>query len=159
PGWALPVMGPFGVVLIGMSSILTRTATDGSELLYMWTVLYSAYFVPVRWAALDVALIAAVYPSIAISILGGPGITPSVYLVGTSVVTLLIVANVRRQLTRVLTASAREARTDKLTGVPNRRSWDEGLAGSLGTDRAICVLLIDLDHFKSLNDTYGHLAG
>jgi diguanylate cyclase (GGDEF)-like protein len=159
PAWALPLTGPFGVVLIGMSSILTHTATDGSELLYMWTVLYSAYFVPVRWAALDVGLIAAVYPSIAIGFLGSLGITPSVYLVGTSVVTLLIVANLRRQLTRVLTASAQEARTDKLTGVANRRSWDEGLAGSLGTDRPLSVLLVDLDYFKRLNDTYGHAAG
>jgi diguanylate cyclase (GGDEF)-like protein len=163
PGWALPCLGPFGVVLIGTSSILTRTATDGSELLYMWTVLYSAYFVRLRWAALDVVMIAAVYPAIAISILGGRGVTPSVYLVGTSVVTLLIVANLRRRLTEVLTRSALEARTDPLTGLANRRSWEEGLAREVErhgrADRPLSVLLMDLDHFKRLNDTYGHAAG
>lgn len=163
PSWGLPMIGPFGVVLIGMSSVLTRTATDGSELLYMWTVLYSAYFVPLRYAAIDVALIAVVYPSIALSILGKHGITPSVYLVGTSVVTLMIVSKLRGQLTRVLTESARMARTDPLTGLANRRPWDEGLARELAarerTGRPLSVLLIDLDRFKSLNDTYGHAAG
>jgi diguanylate cyclase (GGDEF)-like protein len=163
PAWFLPALGPFGVVLIGMSSILTRTATDGSELLYMWTVLYAAYFVPLRYAAIDVVLIAAVYPPIALWAQGSKGIPPSVYLVGTSFVTLMIVSNLRRQLTRVLTETAREARTDALTGLANRRSWNEGLAREITRqDRAespVSVLLIDLDHFKRLNDTYGHAAG
>src|SRR5205814_4284852 len=44
PGWLLVCIGPFGGVLIATSSIITRTATDGSELLYMWTVLFAAYF-------------------------------------------------------------------------------------------------------------------
>ena len=146
-----------------MSSILTRTAADGSELLYMWTVLFSAYFLALRWAALNVALIAAVYPTIAITTLHGKGIAPSAYLVGTSIVTLLIVSNLRRQLTRVLTETALEARTDKLTGLANRRSWEEGLAREISRQnrdgRPLSVLLIDLDHFKDLNDTYGHAAG
>jgi diguanylate cyclase (GGDEF)-like protein len=163
PAWFLPALGPFGVVLIGMSSVLTRTATDGSELLYMWTVLYAAYFVPLRYAVIDVVLIAAVYPPIAVRVLGTHGITPSVYLVGTSFVTLMIVSNLRRQLTRVLTETAREARTDALTGLANRRSWNEELAREIARqDRAehsLAVLLIDLDHFKRLNDTYGHAAG
>ncbi|OLE21845.1 MAG: hypothetical protein AUG44_26365 [Actinobacteria bacterium 13_1_20CM_3_71_11] len=163
PAWGLLAMGPFGTVLIAMSSILTRTAADGSELLYMWTVLFSAYFLALRWAALNVALIAAVYPTIAITTLHGKGIAPSAYLVGTSIVTLLIVSNLRRQLTRVLTETALEARTDKLTGLANRRSWEEGLAREVSRQdrdrRPLSVLLIDLDHFKDLNDTYGHAAG
>ncbi len=160
PAWGMPAIGPFGVVLIGISSFLTRTTTDGSELLYMWTVLYSAYFVPLRLAAIDVVLVAAVYPTLCVSILGKHGVTPSVYLVGTSVVTLLIVSNLRRKLTHELTRTALEARTDKLTGVANRRSWDEALGRQLARrDPALSVLLIDLDHFKRLNDTYGHAAG
>jgi diguanylate cyclase (GGDEF)-like protein len=160
PTWALPAIGPFGVVLIGISSFLTRTTTDGSELLYMWTVLYSGYFVPLRLAAIDVALVAVVYPTLCVSILGTHGVTPSVYLVGTSVVTLLIVSNLRRKLTRELTRTALEARTDKLTGMANRRSWDEALGHQLSRrDPSLSVLLIDIDHFKRLNDTYGHAAG
>lgn len=55
------------------------------------------------------------------------------------------------------------ARTDPLTGLANRRTWDEALA--LEQDRArrsaipMCVALLDLDHFKSYNDSKGHQAG
>lgn len=55
------------------------------------------------------------------------------------------------------------ARHDALTGLPNRRSLEELLpremacAGRDGT--SLCLALIDIDHFKTYNDTHGHLAG
>lgn len=56
-----------------------------------------------------------------------------------------------------------DALTDALTGLPNRRALFEAADG-LGHDRAvkdapISVLLFDLDHFKELNDRYGHALG
>lgn len=55
------------------------------------------------------------------------------------------------------------ARTDVLTGLHNRRSFDETLAQLLQrrreSDRNFCVLMLDLDHFKSYNDSFGHPAG
>ncbi|WP_445489309.1 GGDEF domain-containing protein [Rhodopseudomonas sp. RCAM05734] len=55
------------------------------------------------------------------------------------------------------------ALTDGLTGVGNRRDFDEKL-GLCVRDQPACaaplaLLLIDVDHFKRFNDTYGHLAG
>jgi diguanylate cyclase (GGDEF)-like protein/PAS domain S-box-containing protein len=55
------------------------------------------------------------------------------------------------------------ARVDGLTGVANRRVWDEELPREV--DRAkrsgqqFCVAILDLDHFKVFNDTHGHQAG
>jgi diguanylate cyclase (GGDEF)-like protein len=55
------------------------------------------------------------------------------------------------------------ASTDGLTGVANRRSFDAALgrefALSLRSDAPLSVAMIDLDHFKRLNDTLGHVAG
>jgi diguanylate cyclase (GGDEF)-like protein len=55
------------------------------------------------------------------------------------------------------------ARTDALTGLPNRRAWDEALDRELArADRSgsrVCVALLDLDHFKQFNDLNGHPAG
>ena len=55
------------------------------------------------------------------------------------------------------------ARTDGLTGLPNRRSWDYQLARATEDARAegtsLTVAMIDLDQFKLFNDTHGHLAG
>ena len=55
------------------------------------------------------------------------------------------------------------ARTDELTGLPNRRMWDEELPKELArakrAGRSVAVAMLDLDHFKHYNDTYGHPAG
>ena len=53
------------------------------------------------------------------------------------------------------------ADTDALTGLPNRRTWNRELAQALasGSPTAVCVAMLDLDHFKAYNDSHGHLAG
>jgi diguanylate cyclase (GGDEF)-like protein len=48
------------------------------------------------------------------------------------------------------------SRTDVLTGLPNRRAFEEALAAERGT---VTVLLIDADGFKQVNDQHGHAAG
>ena len=58
----------------------------------------------------------------------------------------------------------RAAETDGLTGIANRRTFDAVLARAVapvhaGRDSHCSVVLIDLDHFKSINDRHGHLVG
>lgn len=53
--------------------------------------------------------------------------------------------------------------TDPLTGVLNRRGFDAQLAARTHLGRAhatvLCVVMVDVDHFKKVNDTYGHASG
>jgi diguanylate cyclase (GGDEF)-like protein/PAS domain S-box-containing protein len=55
------------------------------------------------------------------------------------------------------------ARRDSLTGLPNRRALQEQLPQEMSRARrrqsALSVAIVDIDHFKQYNDTYGHLAG
>jgi diguanylate cyclase (GGDEF)-like protein len=55
------------------------------------------------------------------------------------------------------------ARTDALTGLPNRRAWDEELEREIlhaaRTETPLCMALLDLDSFKQFNDLNGHPAG
>ena len=53
----------------------------------------------------------------------------------------------------------RLADTDPLTGAANRRAWDAALTHAVAARLPVHVLLVDLDHFKRYNDTYGHPRG
>jgi len=64
------------------------------------------------------------------------------------------------RLKRELDRARDEALRDSLTGLANRRAFDLRLAACLTGDGApACLLLGDIDHFKRVNDTYGHLFG
>jgi diguanylate cyclase (GGDEF)-like protein/PAS domain S-box-containing protein len=64
---------------------------------------------------------------------------------------------------RLLEQMSELARTDPLTGLANRRLWDERVAVELARaqryERPLCVAAIDLDRFKPYNDSHGHQAG
>lgn len=55
------------------------------------------------------------------------------------------------------------AATDALTGIPNRRSFDERFAtewrGAARNRTSLALLMVDIDSFKQFNDEYGHVAG
>jgi diguanylate cyclase len=57
----------------------------------------------------------------------------------------------------------REANTDPLTGLANRKAFDDGLlktaAQAMETDAPLCLMIADIDDFKKFNDTYGHQFG
>ena len=48
---------------------------------------------------------------------------------------------------------------DPLTGLTNRRGGDKALRDSLSSGEPVVLLLLDIDHFKLVNDTHGHAAG
>lgn len=49
--------------------------------------------------------------------------------------------------------------TDPLTGLANRRAFVEALDAHVGQKRSGCLAIIDIDHFKQVNDRHGHAAG
>ena len=66
-------------------------------------------------------------------------------------------------LERNLESALRDATIDCLTGVANRKSFDavlRQLAGSaMNSGDNLAMLMVDIDHFKDVNDTWGHLTG
>ncbi|OAI12455.1 hypothetical protein A1507_02950 [Methylomonas koyamae] len=62
-----------------------------------------------------------------------------------------------------LSELAKQAHTDPLTGVANRRRFNElarqEMARIQRNPAPLCLLMLDIDHFKRINDTYGHEAG
>lgn len=80
-----------------------------------------------------------------------------------AMITLVVVALVHAMVRRHQASTEALATLDSLTGLPNRRSFDllaaQALREAQRDNSPLVALLIDLDHFKVLNDTYGHLAG
>jgi diguanylate cyclase (GGDEF)-like protein len=72
-------------------------------------------------------------------------------------------ALMQRQLEQVLVALKESANRDGLTGVYNRRHLEERLSEEFARykrhGRELAILPLDIDHFKRVNDQYGHLAG
>lgn len=68
-------------------------------------------------------------------------------------------AEMRAQMHRL----NRDSRTDALTGVANRRAFDEAIERMMGESTAggdpLGLILVDIDRFKVFNDTHGHLVG
>jgi diguanylate cyclase len=53
----------------------------------------------------------------------------------------------------------REAMTDGLTQLANRKAFDETLARAVAAEGPLCLAIVDIDHFKNFNDTWGHQTG
>ena len=80
-----------------------------------------------------------------------------------SVLVLVRMAGMLRTVEVQAVQLAALARSDALTGAPNRRTWDHELsracATSLEHGTSLCVAMMDMDHFKAYNDSHGHQAG
>lgn len=143
------------------SSVLLATAADsyGSTLTalpYVWVMLYIAYYFPPRVVWAHVTLI-AVGMTIAVAIGGRPHMALAVAMfTGTAIVMGHLVAGPTARLRA-------EAMTDPLTGALNRRALDRAATRVLSladrSSRPVCLVAIDLDDLKAINDRYGHVAG
>jgi diguanylate cyclase (GGDEF)-like protein len=69
----------------------------------------------------------------------------------------------QRQMEKAIRDLTRVASTDELTGLRNRRRFGEDLAAACAFARRegspLSLIMLDVDHFKSYNDSFGHIAG
>ena len=124
-----------------------------------------------RIVALTAALL--VNPAtLAIQASGGRQVDTAPYLIGGVLIGLLVMGRLGdalrqlgdslRERESLMELLRRQAHYDGLTSLPNRSLFAERLAtdfAARSTERPLAVLMIDLDDFKSVNDSYGHEAG
>jgi diguanylate cyclase (GGDEF)-like protein len=161
PLLALKGLGPLGAGLIAYAIATTPAGQGNGELLYIWPVLWMAYFFGRVETVLIVAWIGVVQ---GVALIASDGVFDRWLDV---VVSVGIVAAVVHTLTernhRLLNRLAAEARFDQLTGVLNRRGFDERAPAELERIKRegswLAVVSFDIDGFKRVNDEWGHEVG
>jgi diguanylate cyclase (GGDEF)-like protein len=182
-GIAYVVLTPLGIWLRG----LPPTFENGH-----WTMLFTAFMVPVlvllaagtiietvrrrhRSNVLDawIAIVAfGVIVEAYLTLIGDERFTVGWYaarivvLLATSIVLAVLLAQAARLYAELIEHAAvleSQAHTDILSGLPNRRRFDEEFARAFGSairrSAPIGVAIIDIDRFKDYNDAFGHQAG
>ncbi len=116
------------------------------------------------WRTLAVSSVACL-ASVALLVAAGLTHVPAVAvcLAGAALLAAMARTGLTLRELRLFAETRRQATTDELTGLPNRRWFDrrlrEAIAEARLTGRSLALMVIDLDHFKELNDTLGHHAG
>jgi diguanylate cyclase (GGDEF)-like protein len=158
--------------LVGAALWLTGGAGSYMAPVLVLPMLYVAYFFPPRLAWPLAALEIGTYASPLLTD-GGPHHLLPQRTLGYGVAYVAVVCTIQFLKRRLVDAERHQrtmARQDPLTGLANRRAFDEALTAALAADRGaarraddrdgrFALLLADVDAFKQINDRFGHTTG
>src|SRR5947209_3124113 len=160
PVVVLQVLVACGTAAVGWSMAASPHHATALATLLFAPAVYSVYFFTKRAAAVQLAAIAAGYA------VAAPGhvAASEAFVTGAGLVAATgLVALHRASANRLVARLSDVARTDPLTGLLNRRGFeqllDTELERSRRSGRPLSLIVGDLDHFKRLNDRFGHGAG
>ena len=158
-------VAPFlSTAVISGLNLVTHDASTVALLFYLWPVLYSANTLSRRVLCLNLAMVFAGSAATIFSIIGPrAGMADLAALIMAMSMAATIVHTLRRRTDRLRDVLARQAHADHLTDLANRRQFDEALmregAWARNTGGTLALLTVDLDDFKTINDTFGHADG
>ena len=163
PRRALLLLGPLGAALVAYGLASTDGTGDGA-VVYLWPVLWTAYFFGRAETVLIVACIGIAHGLALHALPDGVGNYDRwVDVMGSVIVVAGVVRYIAELNERLVGRLTAEARVDPLTGLLNRRGFEERLrielARTARDETPLAVASFDLDHFKRINDHYGHELG
>ncbi|HME04133.1 MAG TPA: GGDEF domain-containing protein, partial [Solirubrobacteraceae bacterium] len=161
--WIVRLYVVYGILLVSALMAVTRPI-EATPFFYLWPMLFSAYFFSRRDVAVDLVIM---WVTLGVALFGfsnDPMKQVMFMGVGVSVtLTAVVVTLLRERLTSVIAQLAESSATDYLTGLLNRRAFDAELQQQIDRARRsglpLALALFDLDHFKRVNDRFGHAAG
>ena len=162
--WTLPAVLALGSTLITGLAYFSGESPSPHAFFYLWVFLYTAYFFSRREAAGQIVYVALVYGAL-LAVRPPPNGAVAWWLmgIGTLVVAAGLVLAMRSRVELLIARLYDAARTDPLTGLPNRRGFRELLDLELERSRRgtteMTVVVGDIDHFKDVNDCSGHHVG
>ncbi|HWS38609.1 MAG TPA: GGDEF domain-containing protein [Actinoplanes sp.] len=155
--WLLVPFAATGVVTL--LNVVTADADLGPQLFYLWPLLYAASFLSRLLVGLTVVQISAGHALTAFQFAEPGGLLLDwVSITVAMAMTAAVVVGLRERNENLLRELEHQATSDALTGVANRRAFDTELHRAVGGGR-LALIVVDVDHFKTINDTWGHAAG
>jgi diguanylate cyclase (GGDEF)-like protein len=175
PDWTFHGFAACGTLLVTGTIHFSGADTSPFAFLYLWVALYALNFFSPTKAALHILFIAIAYAAVLAADLAS-GHTESglltafgeaaprwTFTVGTLLVAVAFVRMLKDRLDGLVMRFADAAREDPVTGLRNRRGFDETfdleVERARRTGRTLSLVLGDLDHFKEVNDRLGHPHG
>jgi diguanylate cyclase (GGDEF)-like protein/putative nucleotidyltransferase with HDIG domain len=170
PFWLLRVAPALATVMTSFAVYFSGDSTSGYALFYVWVGLYVFYFpvsradaaINVLWAFVNYGVVIAITPAAP----GGAFNTDVHHFVitaGTLITAATLLTYLRIRVERLMRRLTDAARTDALTGLPNRVALHEALERELERgrpeERPTSLLIFDIDRFKRINDRYGVSEG
>jgi diguanylate cyclase (GGDEF)-like protein/putative nucleotidyltransferase with HDIG domain len=165
PERALPAMLAAGAVLVSLGIVFSRDATSPYAFFYVWVAVEAFFFLGGRAALPLVGFIGVCYAAalLAVPSAGGDAVVRWLFTVGACLVSSVLAGVLQARAQMLLEEASEAARTDALTGLLNRRGFEETitleLARTTRSGGSLSVIIADLDHFKALNDRFGHQVG
>jgi diguanylate cyclase (GGDEF)-like protein len=170
PRWTFHAVVLGGILIITCAVHYSGGAVSYYSVWYVWVGLFAFYFFTRGQALGHIAAVAVAYGLVLMVRHDPTAWARWMTMVGTLLVAGIFIDTLLRRVrahaaarAALLTRLEQMARSDELTGLPNRRAWRETLPLTMATARRncrpLCVAMIDLDDFKKLNDSRGHHAG
>ena len=161
---ALLALTLYACLAIAVADLTSGSPRRPFTTFQFWPVLFAASYLPRR--GLILTLCAAGLGSWAALVYGdslGDGALRCFAQVTSLTLTGLVLGGARARTARLLDTLEVHARTDPLCGLLNRRAFEEILDREIRLcrrhDRTLALVILDLDHFKAVNDRLGHPAG
>ncbi|MGH8888985.1 MAG: diguanylate cyclase [Acidothermaceae bacterium] len=155
--WPLFVAMPVGMILF--MAVASNDPSASSQLAFCWPVFFGAYYL--KRAAAQIVTALAVGAEITLCVLIDPNQVVVEDAVGVSVILCALMVTLIRARDRVdelMRVLRHDAETDAVTGLLSRRAFDADLQ-ALDDDEVTALIVVDIDAFKQVNDSYGHAAG
>ncbi len=164
PGWAVRALGISGAIVLISAGVVVARPVGPTPLWYVLPAIAVARFCDRRETLLNLGLLCVTY-ALALTLADHPEVPGLMYATVVSIVALLVAAHGRqvRHTGAVMAQLEVVAAVDSLTGLLNRGALKQAFAREVeraqASGIALSVALFDLDHFKAINDTFGHDAG
>jgi diguanylate cyclase (GGDEF)-like protein len=155
--WPFVAAIPVGMILF--MALGSRDATASSQLAFSLPVLFSAYHLkPVIARIITAQVVIAETILCVIVEPHGPVIQDSVGVSLILIGIMLTLVTARNRFDEAIISLRYDAEHDAVTGLLSRRAFDADIQ-QLDADQPVSLILVDIDDFKTVNDTFGHAVG